>query len=133
DKITAAGLSAAQIQVVWMEHAQQQPTGDFQTSEQSLQGYITMIAKNVLTEFSNCKIIFVSTRTQSYVAIGSIYDHNPEPYAYETGFANKLTIQAQTDQTDLCFDDPTHFYSCSPVVAPYICWGPYSWINGLTL
>src|SRR5439155_17611090 len=41
DKITAAGLSAAQIQVVWMEHAQQQPTGDFQTSEQSLQGYIT--------------------------------------------------------------------------------------------
>jgi hypothetical protein len=132
NRVIQAHLSAAQIQVVWMEHAIAKPTGNFQDSEGLIKDDITQIAKNVLMQFPNCKIIFVSTRTQSYVAIGSPYDHNPEPYAYETGFANKLTIQAQTDRTDLCFDDPTHFYSCSPVVAPYICWGPYSWINGLT-
>jgi PKD domain len=128
-KVTQAHLSAAQIQVVWMEHAIAQPTGDFQTSEGALQVDITKIAKNVLTEFPNCKIIFVSTRTESYT---TTLPHNPEPYAYETGFANKLTIQAQTDQTDLCFADPTHFYSCTPVVSPYLCWGPYSWIRDLT-
>ena len=129
DKVTAANLSAAQIQVVWMEHTLKFPTGSFQDSEQLLQGYLTTIAKNVLTEFSNCKIIFLSTRTESYTIT---LPHNPEPYAYETGFANKLTIQAQTDHTELCFDDPTHFYSCDPVVAPYICWGPYFWIDGPT-
>jgi PKD domain-containing protein len=128
NKVTAAGLCPDQVRVVWMEHAVDDPSGDFQESEQALQGHLTNIAKNVLKKFPNCTMAFLSTRTRAFTT----EFHNPEPYAYETGFANKLTIQAQTDRTDLCFDDPTHFYSCAPVVAPYIAWGPYSWVDGST-
>jgi hypothetical protein len=58
---------------------------------------------------------------------------NPEPYAYESGFAVKWLIQAQIDQqrnggvvvdaraADLDYD-----------VAPWLAWGPYLWADGTT-
>jgi PKD domain len=49
---------------------------------------------------------------------------NPEPYAYETGFGIKWMIQRQIN------GDPSLRFSGPNAVAPYLCWGPYFWIDG---
>jgi len=121
-KVTAAGLTRKQVEIVWMKHAVIDPTGGFPGSAQSLQALLTTIAQNVLQKFPNCKIAFFSTRTHAFTTTF----HNPEPYAYETGFANKWTIEAQINHDPHLKYDPNN----GTVVAPYICWGPYFWIDG---
>jgi PKD domain len=130
-QITDAGLTPSQVQVIWMEHAVKGPSGEFEESAHLLQGYLTDIAQNILVKFPNCQIAFLSTRTHAYT---TTLRQNPEPYAYEGGFANKWTIQAQIDgDPNLCFNDPNNPDSCpAGVKAPYLCWSSYHWIDGLT-
>ena len=72
--------------------------------------FLTDIAQNIREKFPNCRIVFLSTRTHAYTITKP---QSPEPYAYETGFANKWTIEAQIDgDPDLCFKDPNDPNSC---------------------
>lgn len=144
-KVNQQGLCPEQVAVVWMEHATIDPmaagggTAGFQYESQALQGLITQAVKNLHVVFPNAKLAFVSTRTRAYVdqaAPSPTPAHNPEPYAYETGFAVKYTIKSQIDGTDLCYYDPTGTdnQSCTATtaVAPYLAWGPYYWEDGTT-
>jgi len=112
-----------------MEHAVTHPSGQFRESAHLLQGFLTDISQNIREKFPNCQIVFLSTRTHAYTIT---LPQSPEPYAYETGFANKWTIEAQiTGNRDLCFKDPNDPDSCPDgVKAPYLCWGSYHWVNG---
>jgi len=144
DKVEARGLTCDQVQVVWMEHAVIDPgcppyVTDFYSSAESLHQLLVTITQNVYRVFPNCKIAFLSTRTESYVTMATqnctnrTYTHNPEPFAYETGFANKWTIADQINYPCgvLAFYNPLpHQDQCPWVKAPYIAWGPYFWING---
>src|SRR5207247_1767488 len=51
---------------------------------------------------------------------------NPEPFAYESGFAVQWIIADQINGTGNLNFDPTK----GPVVAPYLSWGPYLWTDG---
>ena len=75
-----------------MEHAQKGPSGEFRESAHLLQSFLTDIAQNIIQKFPNCQIAFLSSRTHAFT---TTLRQNPEPYAYEGGFANKWTIETK--------------------------------------
>lgn len=117
-------LTRNQVQIAWVKLAlAQAPTyGPFPTHVRQFQNYLEMTVRNIKTAFPNVKMAFVSTRARSYS--DSVLDLNPEPYAYETGFGVKWMIQKQI------IGDPSLRFSGANPVAPYLCWGPYFWIDG---
>jgi PKD repeat protein len=122
-KITSAGLTAAQVQVAWVKEAIEYPykIGGFPVSAQALQTDLEDIARDLLTNFPNIKIAYFSSRTHAYTTdLGSA---NPEPWAYEGGFAVQWMMQDQINGTGNMNYDP----SKGTVVAPLVLWGPYLW------
>ncbi|MGC3967510.1 MAG: hypothetical protein QM775_09120 [Pirellulales bacterium] len=75
--------------------------------------------------FPNCRLAYVSSRTYGGYATTRL---NPEPYAYESGFAVKWLIEEQLKGgAELNFDAAK-----GPVRAPWLSWGPYLWAEGAT-
>jgi hypothetical protein len=79
--------------------------------------------------FPNLKLAFFSARVFGGYAIGGQDEADPEPFAYETGFAVKWLIQAQINQMRTGTIDPVAG-DLSFDVAPWITWGPYFWADG---
>ncbi len=131
-RIGAAGATPAQVQVVWMKLAEAGPSflGAFPRHVRILQADLERVARNLRARFPNLAILYVSSRTRAWTA-GAAGDGrapglNPEPYAYESGFAVRWMIEDQmAGRGDLEFDA-----SRGPVVAPWITWGPYLWADG---
>src|SRR5262249_25776804 len=123
-RLTSAGLTAKQVEVVWLKEAIRDPEniGGFLPAAQQLQSDLESIARNIKTYFPNAKIVYLSSRTHAFTTTGL----NPEPYAYESGFAVKWTIQDQINGKGNLNFDP----SKGKVVAPLLLWGPYLWANG---
>ena len=130
--LPAAGLTNAQIQVIWIEEAIAQPSVSLPNANADAfnveTGYanIIRIAKQ---EYPNLKIVFVSSRAYAGYATVSL---NPEPYAYETGFAVKWLVQAQIDQmrSGTVVDTHAGDLNYNAGTAPWIGWGPYFWADG---
>jgi hypothetical protein len=126
------GISRKQVQVVWLKEAwifdrdsmQHWPPLPFPGHATGLQSDLEAIIRNIKTNFPNCQITYLSPRTRAYTT----NFHNPEPKAYETGFAVKWTIADQ-----IADPDGPLGYQGNPPAAPWICWGPYLWTNGTTL
>ena len=74
--------------------------------------------------FPNVKIAYVSSRTYGGYATSPL---NPEPYAYEGGFAVKWLIADQIAGKPELNYDPAK----GPVRSPWIAWGPYVWADGV--
>jgi hypothetical protein len=123
-RLQNAGLTAKQVEVVWLKEALAYPQhyGGFLPAAQKLQTDLEAIARNLKTKFPNVKIAYLSSRTHAFTTKGL----NPEPYAYESGFADKWTIQDQINGVGNLNWDPTK----GPVVAPLLSWGSYLWANG---
>jgi hypothetical protein len=116
------GLTPAQVQVAWVKQTSID-TGDFPEWSMELQGYLEMISRNLKTNFPNIKIAYYSSRARSYKYwIGQ----NPEPSAYESGFSVRWMIEKQINGDPSLNFDPNN----GEVVAPYLSWGPYLWIDG---
>jgi hypothetical protein len=91
--------------------------------------YMGEIVRTLSEIYPNLQMVFFSSRT--YAGYTS-YALNPEPYAYESGFAVKWLIEAQIEQMaggggqiepiagDLNYD----------AGMPWLAWGPYLWANG---
>lgn len=127
------GLSEKQVQVVWVKVANAQPNlslPDPGADAYRLVTQLGQIARALKVRYPNVRQVFVTSRLWAGYATTAL---NPEPYAYESGFAVKWAVEAQIRQAasgtvdaragDLRYD------AGGP--APWMAWGPYPWAAGL--
>lgn len=119
-RIAAAGYTDAQVQVAWLKEADftfSNPS--FETYAQTLSQELTQITSIAAQKYPNLRQLFVSPRT--YGGYSGIYPTtstngpNPEPWAYETGFADKWFVAKSV---------------ANPSQRPWVGWGPYFWTDG---
>jgi hypothetical protein len=120
------GLTANQVVAAWVMNVDPRPTGTFPTDMATLQSEYESIAQNLHTKFPNLKLAYFTSKFYDAYS-NSVSGSNPEPYAYESGFAVKWAIQDQINGNANLNFDPAN----GPVMAPWMAWGPYDWTNGL--
>ncbi len=113
-RLKAAGVTPAQVQVVWLKQANAGPSQPFPSEAKKLQADIAQTLRNLAAKFPNLKIAYLSSRTYGGYAATPL---NPEPHAYETGFAVKWLIADQ-------------IAGKSDATSPWLAWGPYLWTDG---
>jgi len=109
-----AGVTADQVQAVWLDEAIENPSQPFPVDAQQLRAYLTTIDGMLAAHFPNLRLIYISSREYAGYAVSKI---NPEPYAYDSGFSVKWTIARRIAH--------------HPRLRPWIGWGPYTWADGL--
>jgi len=122
------GVTAEQVVAVWIEPVNGIHSGTFPSDVSQFQNNIEQVMQTLQILFPNIKIVYLSSRYYAGYSNGVVTD-NPEPYAYETGFAVKWAIQDQLNGLKRLNYDPTK----GPVLAPWMEWGPYYWSNGLVV
>lgn len=131
-RLAPRGLSEAQVQVVWVKVANAQPSSSLPAVDADahrLVGQMGGIARALRTRYPNVRQVFFSNRIYAGFAVTAL---NPEPYAYESGFAVKWVIQAQIDQMRTGAIDPRAGNLNYDSAAPWIAWGPDLWADGTT-
>jgi hypothetical protein len=124
-RLKQAGVTPLQVQAVWIKQADAGPSSGFPRYAQTLQAELKSIVQVIAKRHPNARLCYLSSRTYGGYAKTPL---NPEPYAYESGFAVKWLIEEQLKgDKDLNFDPAK-----GPVKAPWLSWGPYLWANGST-
>jgi hypothetical protein len=123
DKLSEAGVTRAQVQAVWVKEADPGPEEGWPGYAQKLQGELAHIMTLMRARFPNLKLVYVSNRVYGGWAKTRL---NPEPYAYETGFAVKWLIEQQLKGDPALNFDPGR----GAVKSPWLSWGPDLWANG---
>jgi len=124
ERLKPAGITPEQVQVVWFKLAEVRPTDtNFTRYTQSLKERYLSAMQILKTKFPNVKIAYLSSRIYGGYAKTAL---NPEPFAWYTGWANKLLIEEQIK------GDPRLAYAGTGKEAkvPWLSWGPYLWANG---
>ncbi|HEV8304996.1 MAG TPA: hypothetical protein VGQ25_08555 [Gemmatimonadales bacterium] len=134
NRLTPLGLTERQVQVAWVKQADAGPRDSLVSSQADayqLEMRLGNIVRALKARYPHLQLVFLSSRIYAGYATTTL---NPEPYAYESGFAVKWLVQAQIDQmanggtvTDLRAGDLNYDGS-----APWIGWGPYLWADGAT-
>lgn len=124
-RLRRRGSSPLQAQVAWIKEADAGPTGGFSASNDTLTAHLRRIVQILRTKLPNLKIAYFTSRIYAGYATGTL---NPEPYAYESGFAVRRVIEAQLGGDPELNYDP----NAGAVKAPWLAWGPYLWSDGLT-
>jgi hypothetical protein len=122
-----SGVTANQVVVIWMEDTDGINSGTFPGDMTELQTEYETMMQTMHTLFPNLKMVFFSSRVYGGYSNGVGNPDNPEPYAYEVGFAVKWAIQDQLNGNANLNYNP----ALGPVVAPWMSWGPYYWSNGM--
>jgi Cu/Ag efflux protein CusF len=124
-RLKAAGVTRQQVQVAWIKEADAGPRQGFPKYAQTLQAELGNIVRLMHGRFPNLKIVYLSSRICAAFAKTLL---NPEPYAYESGFAVRWLIEEQIK------GEPALNYDLDkgPVKAPWLAWGPYLWANGVS-
>jgi len=113
-RLANAGATNEQVQLIWLKEAIARPTESFPVDAQHLQDDLAAIVQILRQRFLNLQIIYLASRTYAGYATTNL---NPEPFAYESGFAVKGLIIA-------------HMMN-NPTSGPWLAWGPYLWTDGL--
>ena len=121
------GVTANQVVAVWMEDTDGIATGSFPSDMTTMQSEYETMMNEMLTKFPNIKLVYFSSRVYAGYSNGVGKPSNPEPYAYEAGFAVKWAIQDQLNGNANLNYNPNN----GPVMAPWMSWGPYYWSNGM--
>jgi hypothetical protein len=124
-RLKTAGVTRAQVQVAWVKEADARPADAFPKHAQTLEAELAKIAQVLHDRFPNLKLVYVSSRIYAGYATTPL---NPEPYAYESGFAVKWLIEKQIKGDKALNYDPER----GKVKATWLSWGPYLWANGPT-
>jgi hypothetical protein len=124
-KLAQAGITAAQVQVAWLLQTNAGPTTPFPQFALELTDTLERIVQIARAQFPNLRILYLGNRIYAGYSTTSL---NPEPYAFEQGFANKWLIERQLLGAPQLNFDPAH----GAVLAPWLAWGPYTWADGLT-
>jgi hypothetical protein len=124
-RIKAAGVTAPQVQVVWLKQADIRPSqyGEFPAHAQTLRDNIAVCLRRLKTRFPNLWIAYLSSRIYAGYAVTPL---NPEPYAYESAFSVRWLIESQVASDPNLNYDPAQ----GEVKAPLLLWGPYLWADG---
>jgi hypothetical protein len=123
ERLTAAGVTGRQVQVAWLKQANAAPMLGFLDEARRLQGDLAGTIHVMHDRYPNLKIVYLSSRIYGGFANVPL---NPEPYAYESGFAVKWLIEDQINgKAELNYDP-----SKGAVKAPWLAWGPYLWADG---
>jgi hypothetical protein len=131
DRLTAAGVTRAQVQVVWIKETDPAPhAGGFPLYIQALQSELANIVRILPTRFVNLKLVYLSSRTYGGWAIkpGGGEAGNSEPFSYESGFAVKWLIEQQLRGDPALNFDPLK----GSAKARWLSWAAYLWTNGST-
>ena len=121
-RLAAAGVSPAQVQVVWLKSSLSgSSTSAFPAHALELKDRITDALAILHARFPNLVVCYCSTRTYGgYAGMGG----HGEPFCFETAFAIKWLIEDQQNGAPgLRWEQGE---------APVILWGPYLWANGAT-
>jgi len=121
------GVTPKQVVAIWMEDTDGIATGTFPTDIANLQSEYESMMQNMHTLFPNLKLVYFSPRVYGGYSNGVGSPDNPEPYAYEVGFAVKWAIQDQLNGNANLNYNPL----LGAVVAPWMSWGTYYWSNGM--
>jgi hypothetical protein len=124
-RLASAGVTAAQVSVIWMKHADAGPTGGFPSHVQTLQNELASILSILSGKFPNLRLVYLSSRIYAGYATSTL---NPEPYAYESGFAVKALVEGQISGAAGLAYTPGGMGGG----IPWIAWGPYLWADGMT-
>jgi lysophospholipase L1-like esterase len=112
-RLAAAGATAVQVQAAWLKEAIARPTEAFPADARRLQADLRAIVEIMKARYPNLRIVYLSSRTYGGYASTPL---NPEPYAYQSGFAVKWTIQDRS--------------AGRLRGRPWLAWGPYLWTDG---
>lgn len=124
-RLQAAGVTPSQVQVAWIKQADISPTQPFPDDALQLKDELAKIARIMKQRYPNIRITYCSSRIYAGYATTTL---NPEPYAYQGGFAVKWLIEDQINgAADLNYDPAR-----GERRAPWLSWGPYLWADGLT-
>jgi hypothetical protein len=108
-RIEAAGVTPAQVQVMWLKQANAGPSGGFPAATDQLRDDVRTDLQRARAKYPNLRLVFLSSRIYAGYATTGL---NPEPYAYEGAFAMREVIRTQ------------------PADGPMLLWGPYLWTAG---
>lgn len=111
-RLAAAGASAAQVQVVWLKQAIAGERRAFPADAGALRHRLHAIVGVLASRFPRLRLVYLSSRTYAGYATTQL---NPEPHAYDSGFAVKWAVQDRIE---------------GKVAGPWLGWGPYLWTNG---
>jgi hypothetical protein len=112
-RLERAGVTRSQVQVVWLKEAIIRPTEQFPADAERLQSDLRQIVALMRERFPKLQLVYVSSRTYAGYATTPL---NPEPYAYQSGFAVKWLVRERI-QGKL-------------KSRPWLAWGPYLWTDG---
>jgi len=132
--LPSMGVGEKQVQIIWLKVANPFPTISLSSGASAdayaLETSIGNILRALKIRYPNIKQVFASSRIYGGYSTGRGATLNPEPYAYESGFAFKWAIQAQIDQMSSGTIDAQAGDLNYTTVAPWIVWGPYLWADG---
>jgi hypothetical protein len=126
------GLSELQVEAAWVKVANPGPRVALPNA--NADAYLLVqqmgnIARALKVRYPNLEQIFLSSRIYAGYATTTL---NPEPYAYESGFAVKWLIEAQINQANGGgVNSLAGNLDYASGVVPWIAWGPYLWADGL--
>ena len=129
--LAPAGLTEAQVQVAWLKEANPGPTVSLPAQNADayrLVAQLGNVVRAMKIRYPNLRIVYLASRIYAGYATSAL---NPEPYAYETGFAVKWLVQAQIEQMRSGRVDARAGDLNYNTVAPWIAWGAYLWADGM--
>lgn len=124
-RLLQKNVTPNQVQAIWFKEALAQPSGGFPASAVSLKNQFKAVMGILKQKYPNLAIVYLASRIYAGYATTTL---NPEPYAYECGFAVKWLIEDQINGDPTLNHDPTQ----GPVRSALLLWGPYFWADGLT-
>ena len=113
ERLIEAGVSAKQVQAVWLKQSIAGEDRRFPKDARALQADLRSIVRTMRIRYPNLRLVYLSSRTYGGYAITGL---NPEPAAYDSGYAVRGVIQE---------------HMIGKLKGPWLGWGPYLWTDGL--